>query len=138
MQQFISNSTNPQQLFTFNDANTVANVIMAELNLMVNSIAPSRIIQTKKKHAPYLNAEAHEQIQQRQQQYKLAVQTDTQDDWRLYRNIRNTTKRLLDRLKTAYYTNKFTNNSDKPTLMWGTLKQIANNNDQTTPQPHCT
>ena len=134
MQQFITHSTHLQQLFTHNNANTVADTLMGELHLMINCIAPSRIIQAKTKHAPYLDTEAHQQIQQRQQQYRQAQQTDTQEDWRLYRHIRNTTKRLLDRLKTAYYTNKFTNNNDNPTAMWGTLKHITNNNDQTTPK----
>ena len=134
MTQFITHSTQLQHLFTQTTSDTVADTLMMELNLMINCIAPARTIQTTKKHAPYLDTEALAQIQQRQQQYRQAQLTNSQDDWRQYRHIRNTTTRLLNKLKTTYYTNKFTNKNNKPTEMWGTLKNITNNNDQTTPK----
>ena len=81
MQQYIEQSAPLAQLFTIHDSNTVADTLMRELNLMINTLAPAHITQLNKKHAPWVDTGTLKQIQLRTQHYRIAIQTNNADDW---------------------------------------------------------
>ena len=67
-------------LFTLTDSNTVADTLMRELNLMINTLAPAHITQLNKKHPPWVDTSTLQQIQQHTQHYRTAIQTNTTDN----------------------------------------------------------
>ena len=131
LEQFIDNSLPLAQMFSSGDSETIADTLMQEFDLMINTIAPSRRVQTCKKHAPFIDTETLAQIAQRKEHYAKARQSNTPEDWRLYRHTNNTTNRLIKQKKIDFYRQKFDTKDDK--TMWTTLKNLTNNKGQQQP-----
>ena len=132
LEQHIQHSLPLQQLFQSHDANTVADTLMYELNLIINTIAPARTIQATKHYTPYIDSDTLIQIKQRQHQYTQACNTNNTEDWRLYRHNRNILNRHIESLKTQYFKHKFTHTHSSS--MWSTLKKHTNTSKAHTPK----
>ena len=103
---------------------------MLELNCIIDTIALAHKIQKSKHYTPYFDTA----IKHRQHLHKTAIDTDTPEDWRLFRHFRNTLNKHLDTLKRIYYYNRFNNAYNFDTDMWQTLKSVTNTNKQQTPK----
>ena len=66
-----------------------ADILMCQLNLIIECIAPEKMILLSQYHAPYINNQLRTDIKERQRLYKKAISTKSDEDWRIYRNIKN-------------------------------------------------
>ena len=69
------------KLFTF---------LTNKLTLLLDQVAPVRTVQTRTRYAPWLSKETKASMKTRDTAQKQAADTQHPDDWRLYKNLRNT------------------------------------------------
>merc|ERR1712030_82609 len=55
LQQYYNYNTEIQKAFNHSNPNTIAEIIINQVNIIINSIAPAKKIQCKKKYAKWLN-----------------------------------------------------------------------------------
>ena len=118
---FINNSSILNDIFLYTDPNMIAIILQLELNSIINVIAPSKIIQFSNNYIPYFDNNIKQNLQTKQNLLKNAMTTNNPDDWRNFKNFRNNLTRLIDKAKTKFYSNKFSNSNDK----WQTLKNVT-------------
>ena len=86
------------------------NTLMTELNLIIDTIAPTRVIQISKCHTPYIDEQCRQLIDARDKLYDFAIFTKDHDDWRIFRHKRNEVEKLIESKKKEHFTKKFTTN----------------------------
>ena len=104
-------------------ADTAAFILNQGITRILDTMAPVRTIQTKKSYVPYLTTETKElQLEAKKAQIKAALSGE-QEDWRLYRSIRNQKNRAVknDELKWQQAKLSKINN---PSDMWKTAKSL--------------
>lgn len=126
---YINSSDLLNSIFNYSDPEIITNIIQLELNTIINSIAPSKIIQYKKDYVPYHNNEIRNNLKESEQLLNKAIKNYDQNDWRNFRNYRNKLSKDIDNEKNKYIQNKF-RDKDK---QWQFLKQFNNNNKQQIP-----
>ena len=113
---------NFKNIVKFNHPNDIANSLQIELNTIINTVAPSRIVQFKKDHQPYINSEISTILQESNSLLNNAINTNEFEDWVKFKNFRNNTQKIVNNAKTQYTTNKTNNSYNK----WKTVKNINN------------
>merc|ERR1712240_159741 len=107
-----------------------AEIIMREFNNTIEIIAPKTKRQVKKNYTPYLNKETREGKKKLNQMHNKAKQTQQDEDWREYKNLRATINKQIDRQKQEYINKKLNNSEDR----WKTLNEINNKSAFTSPR----
>ena len=107
----------------------IANILQLELNSIINVISPSKVIQFLKNYIPYFDNDIKQNLQTKQNLLKHAMTTNDPNDWRNFKNFRNNLTRLIDKAKTKFYGDKFSNSNDK----WQTLKNLTESKKNTSP-----
>ena len=113
----------------FNDPNEIANLLQLELNVVINSIAPSKTIQYKKNYQPFIDNNIREQMNNTQILLNKAIETQEFSDWTEYKNSRNITQKQLKLAKKNYTIAKFKKSRDK----WATVKNLNKTKTQHPP-----
>ena len=83
-----------ETIFKHNDPDTVANIIVEELNRIVNAIAPARLVQYKSKENDYSNKETKDLRKEAEGMLKEAIENNRDEDWTHFKNLRNRYKRM--------------------------------------------
>ena len=78
-------------LYLCEDADMAASIISEKLNLIIDEMALVKTIQVKKHYATWLSKETKALLNERDNAQKHAADTKNQDDWRLYKSLRNRT-----------------------------------------------
>ena len=102
----IEKNTRLMSIFVHQDPDTVANIIVEEMNRIVNEIAPAKIIQTRKDHLSYHTAETKELKEETDKALEKAINDNENEDWRLFRSTRNRYRKLLDKCYNIYMKGK--------------------------------
>ena len=87
--EVIQENTNLMAVFKFYDPDYVANAIVEEMNQIVNDIAPTRIIQTKKEYIAFHNEESKNLKVEADESLNRAITNNDKDEWKHYQRIRN-------------------------------------------------
>ena len=77
-------------VYSCDDSNQAAQLLTQKLTSILDQLAPIRTIQTRTRFAPWLSTETKAAMKERDNAQKLATESDQPDDWRLYKNLRNT------------------------------------------------
>ena len=117
-------------LFHYTDPNLISTILQNELNNIVNYLAPPKTVNYETNYAPYLNKNLREKQKSQKAYLKRAIASNNINDWREYRNFRNTLTKEIKIEKTKYIKEKF-NNTEK---VWDELKVITKTNKIVTPQ----
>ena len=81
--------TNLDDVLACTDVNEAAELLVNKLNKVLDEMAPVKTVQTRKKYAAWLSEETKELQAERNAAQEKATLTDSPEDWRQYRSLRN-------------------------------------------------
>ena len=114
--------SNLEEICDCTDVNQAAELLVNKMCNVLDQIAPVRTIQTKSRYAPWLSEETKNLQNERNAAQKTASQTDLQEDWRLFRSLRNqVTARLRDD-KREWEKKQLDDKENTPTQIWSRVK----------------
>ena len=108
-------TNNIDQVFNTDNPNTIAEIIVNEVNICIETIAPSKRIQCTKKHCKWYTPALTQLAQYKNKLHNIAKSTNSENDWRIFRHTRNIYNNTVRDTKAQYYSNKLTiKNKHKP------------------------
>ena len=78
------------ELYMCNSPSTAADILTRELSNILDKFAPVRKIQIHTKYAAWLSDASKKLLEKRNEAQKRACESKDPDDWRAYKNLRNT------------------------------------------------
>ena len=109
-------------LYMTEDPNLAAEILTNSLNKILDELAPIKTIQVRTKYAAWLTDSTKELLKQRDDAQAKAALTRDQDDWRLFKNIRNTATAKMRAEKRAWEQHKLDNAQQSPSTLWSNVK----------------
>ena len=76
-------------LYLCEDVNVAVRLLSDKLTFILDTMAPMRTIQVRKKYAPWLSKTTLELMKERDKLQKIAVETKDRDDWTKFKHARN-------------------------------------------------
>ena len=101
-------TNNIDQVFNTDNSNTIAEIIINEVDTCIETISPSKRIQCTKKHCKWYTPALKHLAQYKNKMHDIAKTTNAETDWRVFRNIRNTYIKSVRETKAKYYSQKLT------------------------------
>ena len=86
----------------------IADILIKELDTIIETIAPSRLIQCKNIYNKWYNKDIERQAKIKDKAHSKAKQTNDPDDWRDFRRQRNKYNNDIKTSKNKYYYNRLT------------------------------
>ena len=109
-------------LYMCDDVTEAANYLINTLTCILDKMAPVKKIQVRKKYAPWLSKETKEIIRRRDEAQSKAARSREQDDFRLYKNLRNTVANRIKLEKKKWEKDKLDSATNDPGALWGNVK----------------
>ena len=109
-------------LYSCEDANTAAEYLTNELNRVLDRWAPVKKVQIRPKYRPWISKETKILMKQRDYAQELASQTKQQEDWRRFKNLRNTVVSRMRKEKSEWEKEQFNHLGNSPTDLWRNIK----------------
>ena len=109
-------------LFLCDDVHQATDLLTTKLNTILDAMAPVKTFQVRAKYAPWLSDETKQLIKKRKEAQVLASQSQSQDDWRGYKNLRNTTTARIRKEKKTWEKMKLDHTKEDPSSVWKTVK----------------
>ena len=78
----------------------------------------------KKGNVPWFNKTVKNKLFQRDRFKRVAIKTNNENDWKLYRSSRNAANIALQNAQKEYYATKFLNSKTNPKHAWKTVNDI--------------
>ena len=105
-------------------ANRAAELLTAGLTRELDSCAPVRTIQTRSKYAPHLQEATKQLMERRNRAQRTAAASGDQEDWRLFRGLRNqcVASQRMDRQ--IWEKRKLSSSENSPSNLWKSVKGI--------------
>ena len=103
--------------------------IFNELNAIINELAPRTRVQIKKRHKKYFNKAIKAEMKNVDRQLCIAIQTNNNEEWRLFRHMRNSLYKNIETRKKEYYENCF--KCKKQT--WNVIKEETQDSNTNVP-----
>lgn len=107
------------------DVNHMLDVYYNNIIEVINEIAPIQIRQTKYSVNKWFDDETNSLIKRRNVAYEKACLQDTDINWSMYKELRNSVTTLIRRKKKAYYENLIDENKNDSKLMWKAIKEVV-------------
>ena len=95
-------------VFDYDTPNDIADILIIELNTIIQTIAPSRLIQYKNRYNKWYNKDIETQADIKNKAHDKAKLTNDPDDWRDFRRQRNKYNDDIKTPKNNYYYNRLT------------------------------
>jgi len=112
-----------------NNVDALANLTVNAIVKCLDEVAPKKkIILRNKTQGKQWFSEIWQLIKQRDETYKLARTSKSEDTWRLYRQLRNKVVDECRKAKRIYLESKLDKNKKNPKRMWGSLKELLKGN----------
>ena len=89
LMQMIENNERLQDIFRYTDPETIATIIVEELNKIIDEIAPPKTIQIRGRDSKHKNEELEELKSESDHQLEKAINTGDRDEYRLYTRLKN-------------------------------------------------
>ena len=100
--QHVQNSFLLDSIFNYDDPDTVTEILQLELNSIINSIAPSKVVQYRSDYVPYYNEDILNDMTKQKAMLNRAILSNSHDDWREFKNFRTTVDKKIKNAKTDY------------------------------------
>ena len=104
------------------DANEAAELLVSKMTIVLNKMAPVRTIQTISNYAPWLSEDTKYIQNERNAAQETASQSDSPEDWRLFRSLRNLVTSRSRAEKTEWEKNQLDDKENTPTEVWSRVK----------------
>ena len=105
-------------LFQTEDVDIGVKMFTEKLVGILDRLAPVRTIQTRRKYVPWLSQETKVLMQQRDQAQATAARTQCQDDWRIFKNLRNQVTSRLRTEESNWQSSKLRTCNRNPSEQW--------------------
>ena len=109
-------------VYSCEDANKAAENLTNEINKVLDKWAPLKKVQIRTKYRPWISKETKVLMKQRDFAQEIASHTKNQDDWRKYKNLRNTVVSRLRNEKNEWEKQQFDHLGNNPTDLWRNVK----------------
>ena len=109
-------------LYMCQDPSKAVELLTQNISNILNTMAPIRTIQVRVKYAAWLTDETKAVMRRRDEAQEAAARSGTQDDWRNYKNLRNTATARLRAEKKAWERNKLDKAQQSPNSIWRSVK----------------
>ena len=115
-------ASNLDEILACTDVNQASEFLVHKINKVLDIMAPIRTIQCRTRYAPWLSEETKELQNKRNAAQKKAAQTDSPEDWRLFRAIRNQVTANLRADKKEWERAKLDDKENTPTEIWSKVR----------------
>ena len=105
-------------------ANLAAELLTAGLTRELDICAPVRTIQTRAKYAPHLQEATKQLMEQRNMAQRTAAASGDQEDWRLFRGLRNQCVAAQRMDRQNWEKRKLSSSENSPSTLWKSVKGI--------------
>ena len=92
-----------------------------------------KTFQEQKKYVPWLSDTTKNMIKQRNEDQKAATESNDLDDWRHYKNLRNTVQSRVRNEKKSWEKAKLDGTQHNPSILWQNIKGWLNWNNSGPP-----
>ena len=113
-------------IYMCEDANHAAEILTHKLSAILDTMAPVRTVQCRSQYAPWLTPETKELMKERDSAQKIAASTGDSDDWRYYKNKRNTVTARLRQEKNLWESKRLSHSENSPNTLWKNMKSWLN------------
>ena len=110
------------ELYMCDSPSKAADILTKELSNILDRLAPVRTIQVRTKYAAWLSDASKIVLQERNEAQKRAAESKDPDDWRAYRNLRNTATARLRAEKREWEKQKLDGAKQNPATIWRSVK----------------
>ena len=104
------------------DVNDAAEMLLHKITSVLDEMAPVKTIQTRSNYAPWLTEDTKSLQAERDAAQEKAAQSDTPEDWRLFRSLRNQATARSRSDKTNWEKKKLDDKENTSTQLWRTVK----------------
>jgi hypothetical protein len=133
LKQYINERGLVDRVLVEGNVDTAACLFMSEMEVILEQIAPLKVIQLQKNYSPYIGDEEKEAIKQRADAYDKALINNNVESWREYRNLKNTTTNKIKNAKRKWLTKRL-NNINNAGDVWKTAKTFWKYNEEGPPK----
>ena len=112
------------QVLQFFDVNDAVRCLTDKLTNILDSMAPVKTIQMRANYVHGLSNETKKLQLERNLAQQRAALTNTPDDWRVFRSLRNQATASVRRDKCQWEKNKFSHLENSSSDMWKSLKCV--------------
>ena len=120
-------------LYSCDDSDKAAEILTCKLTTILDQMAPVRTIQVRTKYAPWFSDNTKDLIKNRNEAHKIASETKSQDDYRLYKSVRNQATAKMRQEKKAWERFKLNSTKNDPSTLWKNVKTWLNWNNSGPP-----
>ena len=116
------------QLYACDDVEIALQMLTTNLTKILDEMAPIRTIQIRENYAPWLSSETKQLMAERDRAQKVAAETKSANDWKLFKRIRNKVNSILRNEKRNWQRKKFKDCEDvnDTKQIWKTVKSSLN------------
>ena len=108
--------------YSCEDVNLAVKMLSEELTLILDKMAPIKVVQVRTNYAPWLSKNTKDLMKQRDLAQQKASSTNQVDDWKAFRRIRNRVTNILRTEKKLYQTKRLEEADGDIGRTWKTVK----------------
>ena len=109
-------------VYNASDVNEAVELLTNKINEALDKHAPVKTIQVRSHYAPWISDHTKLLMRQRDLAQQAAAVSQDDDQWREYKNLRNTATNSMRRDKASWETNQLDNMQHSPTDLWRNIK----------------
>ena len=121
-------------LYLCEDVNTAVKILSEKLTFILDTMAPMKTIQVRKKYVPWLSKATLNLMKERDALQKNAAESKNDDDWKKFKKLRNQINNRLKYEETNWQRLKLDECGQDSSKVWKNVKGILN--WQTTGSPN--
>ena len=110
-------------------------LLTSNINRVLDQFAPVRTVQMRSRYAPWLSSETKAIMKERDAAQVQASYSNHPDDWRLFRNLRNTVTRRMRNEKASWERQRLDHAENTSTNLWRNIKGWLNWKSSGPPTP---
>jgi hypothetical protein len=114
------------ELYMCDDLDQAVQILTSSLTSILDRLAPVRTVQTRTRYASWLTKETKSVMQERDAAQVHAAETQHPDDWRMYRNLRNTVTGRMRKEKSSWEKQRLDYAENSSTNLWKNIKSWLN------------
>ena len=111
-------------VYSCSDVNEAVGLLTSKLTKILDRMAPMRVIQVRQKYCPWLSQKTKDLIKERNKAQEKASESQKQEDWKKFRDLRNTINNRLKHEKLKNQREKINECKNNSKDIWKNIKQF--------------